>query len=116
MRKLDLTAYEITVNTPEGLKTMPYDMIQSLGVVLFNPQRQLGALELLSAYDLMKNIRAQAENSKQADPNYVYALLEEAEFAQLEDAVKQAKGYNEHDVEFVRRVLNAPKIDIAPKE
>ena len=106
MRKLDLTPYDVTVLTPEGPKPQPYDVSRSLGVVLFNPELRLGALELLESQDLIKKIRAVELN---------YVLLEEAEFAKVEAAVKAARGYNENDAEFVRRILYAPKIDIVPK-
>jgi len=99
MRKFDVSEYEVTM---EKGKTMPYRVKDSAVTVLFNPDRKLTAVDLLRTNTLAQRIM-EAEG---------HVLLEEADYTELKKACETVRGYGKEDVEFVRRILEAPEINV----
>ena len=99
MRKFDVSEYEVTI---ENGQSMPYRVKDSAVTILFNPDRKLNAIELLRTNKLAERIMA-AEG---------HVLLEEADYADLKKACETVRGYGKEDVEFVRRILEAPEINV----
>ena len=99
MRKFDVSEYEVTM---ENGKTMPYRVKDSAVTILFNPDRKLSAVELLKTNALAQRIM-EAEG---------HVLLEEADYGELKKACETVRGYGKEDVEFVRRILEAPEINV----
>jgi hypothetical protein len=103
MRKLDMTPYPVTVTGADGKEEqVPYAIRQSLRLMLLHPQLNLGAEELLVNGDLSDKLRDA--------PDVV--LLEEDEYTRLLNALSKIKGFRANDIELIRRVKNAEKIDV----
>lgn len=99
MRKINLTPYPVTLESGD---TKPFDMKASCANALFIPDLRLTAAETLDAYALAEKIRTSGDE----------VLLEEEEYRRLKKAVDTFKGYNQYHVEFIRRVFNAPTVDV----
>ena len=100
MRKIDLTEYMVD----QDGKQLPYPMKEALAECLFAPDLIIRALDLLKRDDLARKIMAMEGDA---------ALLEEAEYAMVKAAVEAITKYVRNDVEFVKRVLNAPQVEVA---
>lgn len=108
MRRIDLTNYTVRVRNPEGEYTeLPYEMKDSMTEVLLARDLQLAGSELLVHNDIARKIKDSEDD---------YVLLEEAEYSKLVLAVNTVKGLGRPDVEFVRRILKAEKIEVEAKK
>ena len=105
-RKLVLENYQIIFETPDGTKSTPYDVRQSLSTVLLNPELHLNGATLLSNFKLAEKCKDSKEES---------ILLDEQEYKVLTNAVNECKGFGANDVQFVQRILEAPEVEIAEK-
>ena len=102
MRKIDLTNYDVEVLTEKGFETKPFSAKIAMAAILYHPDLRLGYKELF------ENDRvAQKINSAQDS-----VLLEEAEYLKLKHAFETIKGFGREDVELVRRVLEAPEVEV----
>jgi len=97
VKALNISDYNVAVPFEGVEKDVPYAVRPSLIGLLFS-QRDLGVMEILSRDDIARKIRDWVGDQ---------LLLEDAEFALLDAAVKAFKGYGKNDVELVRRVLGA---------
>lgn len=102
MRRLDLTPYDVEVRGPEGVRTLPYDLVESVVGLLFHPDLKLSARELIGRQGLGEKLEAGG-----------VVLLEEAEHAILVQAVEAFRGFTRNETELVRRVLDAPVVPVA---
>lgn len=103
MRKLNMTPYPVPVVDADGKEDQaPYSVRQSLRLMLLHPQLNLGAEELLVNGDLSDKLRD--------GPDVI--LLEEDEYARLMQALSKIKGFRANDIELIRRVKNAEKVDV----
>jgi hypothetical protein len=96
MKTLDLTPYDVEVRGPEGSRTLPYDLVESVLGLLFHAELKLSARELLGRQGLGEKLAAGGVVS-----------LEDAEHAIVVRAVENFRGFGKSDTEFVRRVLEA---------
>jgi len=110
MRKLDLTDYTAKAKVPDPAKPgglldiqYPYPVKESLLQVMFAPQLKLTGPELLKQTMLGMKIESCKDGS---------ILLEDAEWERLKQAVTVVTGFSSPDVEFVRRILEAPETPI----
>jgi predicted glycosyltransferase involved in capsule biosynthesis len=99
MRKFDISEYEVTM---ENGQAIPYRVKDSAVTILFNPDRKLNAVELMKANKLAERIMAAKDS----------ILLEEADYGELKKACETVRGYGKEDVEFVRRIIEAPEINV----
>lgn len=104
MRKLNLINYNIHVDIPES-GIIPYNIKNSIINILFHPDLNLDGVELLLR-DKLANKIEKAENE---------ILLEETDYLKIKTAVETITGYNRNDIEFVRRILEAEKIEVVEK-
>jgi len=103
MRQIDLTKYTTPVKLPDGSeRQQEYDVRESLIMLLFVRSQQLNARQLLERDDVARKIR-----DHQGDT----ILLEDSEYAQAEGAINSFAGFGQEDVAFVKRVLEAEKVD-----
>lgn len=102
MRKLDLTDYTVEVVTGEGVGNAPFPFKSNLIEVIFNPKLEIGAYDLLKRNEIAQAIMACGDS----------ILLEESDYSIIKDAVERMKGYQRYAVELVRRVLEAPVVEI----
>ncbi len=112
-RKLDLTDYDVTVKVPneEGRfvdKTVPYRVKESVRIFLLSGQLQHNSVQLLKHSDLAMKVR-------DADG---HILLDKDEYGMLVRAIETIRGLEANDVELIRRIMDAPKVNLkeVPKE
>lgn len=108
MRQIDLSNYSVHVRDEKGeWIDLPYEVKDSITEVLFARDLQLSGRELLKRDDLARKLRDCADSN---------VLLEEEEWNKLVMAVETIKGLGRPDVELVRRILEAPKIEVEAKK
>ncbi len=103
MRKLNLEAYNINGMKAGEKVELPYNIKDSLVMILMHPELKLGAVDLLKREEIGKKILDSKENE---------LLLEEEDWSKLKSAFETIKGFTQNDVELVKRVLNAPQVDV----
>lgn len=86
-------------------KNMPYDVKESLAGILLSPEQKMSATELLKNNILAEQI-LQSEKT---------LLLETDAYTRLKKAVESFVGYGKNDVELVKRVLEAPEVEVEKK-
>ena len=102
-RRLDLS--ECTVDTPDGPK--PYALRKSLTNLLCSPHRELNGAALLKAHRLATLIEDEESDS---------LLLSDEQYKELESAFETFRGFVATDAEMVKRVLEAPEVDVEEKQ
>lgn len=103
--KLDLSRYETTQRDEKGDVAM-YDCRTSLVTLLFHPALELNASQVLDASDLARKVRDAGDT----------LLVTPEEYDRVTASVNAAVGYGEHDVEFVRRMMNVEDVEVEEKE
>lgn len=107
MRKINLENYKITVLTNEGPQEQDFRVKDSIMNLLFHPELKLSGLQLLEQNEFAGKILHCDEPT---------ILIEEAEYDKLKAAVNAHTGYSQNDVEFVRRILEVPKVEVEAKD
>jgi len=108
MRKIDLTNYSVHVRNEKGeWVDIPYEVKDSLIEVMFSRDLQLSARELLDRDDIARKVRDCTDGQ---------VILEEEEYNKILTAVNTVKGLGRPDVEFVRRILEAPKVEVKERK
>ena len=108
MRKISFENYNVPVQTPEGEKRdIPYEVKDSIVSLLFHPDLKLSGMELLKQNELAGKIL------HSEDPEI---LFEEAEYNKIKQAINVVTGYGRNEVELVRRVLEAPEVEVEAKK
>ena len=107
MRKIDLTSYDVTVPDREGnMETLPYDVRGSLSDGMYHPDLRLNSKDLFTNDRIAQKIR----NSNGS------ILLEDAEYERVKSMMETITGFRKEDVEFVRRVIEAPEVTVKEGE
>lgn len=108
MRRLDLTPYMVQIPQPDPTipgavlkRDVPFDVPGSLVAVLFG--KGADGRELLRRDAIAKKI----ESGRDA------VLLEEQEYQTLLQAFRAWETFSRNDVELIRRVEEAPTVDVA---
>jgi hypothetical protein len=107
MRSLSLTPYPVAVLVRDEAtgqivpKPVQYQVAQSCVNLLF-AHKTLSADAVLARAAIAEKIRGAVE----------CVLLEEAEYLELLKAVNGFQGFEEKDVEFIRRVRSAPQVTV----
>ena len=101
MRKIDLTSY-----TVEGDHT--FDVRASLAAILFNEDK-LDGRELIRRDELARKVENWPDHT---------LLLEESDWMKFERGLNASdlKPHGRSVVEFVKRVLDAPEVDVKEKQ
>ena len=103
MRNLDLSDYPVEVYRDGKFVEEPYRFTRSLIGILFM-QEGLSADLILERDDIARKIKSGVATGT--------ILLEENEYKQILGAVNAFRSYGQNDVELVRRVRNAPQVDV----
>ena len=107
MRKLALDNYPVVLNRGNGKKdTIWYEMAESAAGLLMLPQRQLTGLQLLKAAKIADAIREAGEKGQED------ILLDEAQWNELRTAAETVRGLGQNEVEMLRRIVEAPQVDV----
>jgi hypothetical protein len=108
LRQINLDSYKVDVRGQDGNDVeVPYDVKNSMIEILFSRDLHLSAREALNRDDLARKIRDCPDGS---------ILLEESDYSKLEKAVDAITGFGRTDVEFIRRILEAPRIQVEEKK
>lgn len=108
MKKINLKEYEIEVKLSNGeSKKIPYNVRETLVSLLFHPDMKLGGRDLLIAQKLATKI----EDCKEDE-----ILLEAVDFEKLSRAFDTFKGFGRNEVELVKRILEAPDVEVTEKK
>lgn len=106
MKKIDLSKYLVTVKVKEKEnivdRQLPYDVKGSIRGILFHPDQRLSGIDLMENFKLSEKIMA-AEDS---------ILLEKDDYNRLKKSFDAFRGFGENDVELVRRILDAPEVQV----
>jgi hypothetical protein len=106
MRRIDLSDYDVEYDDEKGeVKTTKYMAKKSLVNMLYSQDIRLTAMELLD------NDRV-AQKIKGSDG---VVLLEEEEYGKVKHALECLRGLSKQDVPLVKRVLEAPQVEVAEK-
>jgi len=108
MRQIDLSNYSVRVRDEKGeWFDLPYEVKDSIIEMLFARDLQLKARELLDRDDLARKIRDCADGQ---------IILEEEEYNKILAAANTVKGLGRPDVELIRRILEAKRIQVEEKQ
>jgi predicted glycosyltransferase involved in capsule biosynthesis len=106
MKKLDLSNYLVTVKVKDGEqivdRQIPYDVKGSIRGILFHADQRLSGIDLMENFKLAEKIAA-AEGS---------ILLEKDDYNRLKKSFDAFRGFGENDVELVKRILDAPEVQV----
>jgi hypothetical protein len=107
MRKIDLTSYDVTVPDRSGnFETLPYDVRGSLADGMYHPDLRLNHKDLFTNDRIAQKI-LKSEGS---------VLLEDSEYERVKSMIETVTGFRKEDVEFVRRVIEAPEVTVKEGE
>lgn len=107
MRRIDLTSYDVTVPDGRGGEdTLPYDIRGSLADGMYHPDLKLNYKDLFT-HDRIAQKILKSEGS---------VLLEDSEYERVKFMIETVKGFRKEDVEFVRRVMEAPEVTVKEGE
>ena len=108
MRKLNLKDYIVKDRIPDKNDPtkvidieLPYRVKDSILNLMFLPQLQLSGAELVKQNVLAMKL----ENCKDSE-----IMVEEEEYQRIKRAFDAYKGFRRHDVELVKRILEAEEI------
>ncbi|MBA7499968.1 hypothetical protein ES703_35376 [subsurface metagenome] len=119
MRQIDITDYTVSLPNPKageerkdgseesGMVDVPYHFKESMIELLFARDNELNGMELLERDKLAHKIY---------DCSDGIVLLEENEWGKFCNALEAVKGLGRSDVEFVRRILKAEKVEVEAKK
>lgn len=106
MKQISIKPYIVHVKKEDGSSAdMPYNVRESLVELLFAPALKLKAVDLLKQNTLADKILKSPED----------LLLEEEEYTRVVAAINSIEGLGRNEVELVRRVLEAPAIEVTGK-
>lgn len=108
MRQINLSNYSVRVRDEKGEWTdLPYETKDSMIELLMARDLQLSGRELLNRDDLARKINDCTDGN---------ILLEEEEWNKLVTTVETIRGLGRPDVELVRRILEAEKVEVEEKK
>jgi hypothetical protein len=103
MKHINIKPYGTTVKTPEGDKTIPYDVKGSLAAIIFHPALKIDGREAIIRDKLATKIET-------TEGNDLY--LEESDYNKITAALNVVERFGRADVEFLKRINDAENVDI----
>ena len=100
-----MKAFTVSVRDGDIKREVNYGLKESMAALLFQPALKLNSVSLLRQDELAKKIIDSGDE----------LLLEEEEYLRLKVAVDTVQGLGQNDVELVRRIINAPEIEVTAK-
>ena len=86
---------------------LPYDMKESLIELLLSRDNALSGRELLARDDLARKINECPDGTM---------LVDQSDWDKMVTSIETVKGLGRPDVEFARRILEAPEVDVEEKK
>jgi len=106
MKKINLRNYSVKGIDADGKDVeLPYDVKESISMVIFSPTLKLDGRSLLKRGKLAEKIEAAKDE----------ILLEDADYTIVQTSFAQVTGYGKNDLELVKRVLEAEDIEVKEK-
>ena len=105
MWRLDLSPYEFVVRVDGKAASRPYDVKGSYATVLFNPALQLTVPQAFEAKELIDRI-SEANGS---------LLLDKQDYMRLQRSVDALRAPAIEDLELLRRIRDAEKVEVEAK-
>jgi len=91
----------------QEVKSVPYNVKQSIAGILFHPDLRLTMREALSRKSLADSI----ENCQE---EFIY--LHPGDFTKVKDAFNKVQGFGKNDIELLSRIDNASECDVEISE
>lgn len=109
MRRIDLSNYMEKVTDADSGKDveLPYPVKDNMIELLLSRQLGLSAREALERDILARKIRGCSNGS---------ILLEQADYQKLVDAADTITGWARTDIQFLKRILEAPEVEVEEKQ
>jgi len=112
VKKINLKNYTVQVPTPEGMKDVPYDVMQSIeNIVCASGQstsQRLSPSELLARNRLLVKMRAETKKD--------IVLLSIEDYNVVKAAFDAFSGVGLPEVELCKRVLEAEDVEVEEKK
>ncbi len=105
MRKINMVGFKVLVYRNDEKKELDYAIKDSMIEIIFNPALKLNSIKLLKQNDLAQKILAAGDE----------LLLEEEEYNRLKEAFEKVEGLGKNDVELVKRIFDAEKVEVEAK-
>jgi len=108
MRRIDLSQYTVSIQRPDPAtgtvrtEDVRFDVGHSITTILFG--QGVDGRELLKRDAIAKKIEAAGAED---------VLLEEEEYQTVLNAFRAWKTFSRHEVEMLRRIENAPQVNVA---
>lgn len=107
MRRLEVSNYTVRIRSEKGeWVDMPYEVKDSLAELILSRDLRLAGRQLLKNDDLARKILGCLDGT---------VLLEEEEWNSLIHAAETVQSLGRPDVELIRRIFEAPKVEVAAK-
>jgi len=109
MRRINLENYTEVVRDEESGKDveLAYPVKNSMVDALLSRELGLSAREALGREDLARRIKGCSDGA---------ILIEEEEYKKLVVAIDTIKGWCRTDIEFLKRILEAPEVEVEEKK
>jgi len=112
MRKLIIKDYNVDGMDEQGtIITIPYNVRRSIDNVMLASGPMTS--QQLSGSDLLRNARISQKITMCKEG---FILLEESEYQIMRQSFESFKGYGRNEVELVRRVYEAEKVEVQEKK
>jgi len=105
MRKLQIDDYKVEVQQNGKYIELPYDVVGSLGILLFHQDLRLNGRELLQNGELLSKIEGAKEN------NQSFVFLTPEEYSRVKRIV-DLRVFGKNEVELVKRILNCEEVEV----
>jgi len=109
MRRINLENYtEMVREEVSGqIVELPYPVKDSMVDVLLSRELGLSAREALGREDLARKIKDCPDGT---------ILIEENDYTKLVTAIDTIKGWSRTDIEFLKRITEAPEVEVEEKQ
>ena len=102
-----MKARRICIGNYQTADGKEYEVVTSIVNLLLHPMRRLNGAGLLAADKVAEAFRQAGEGAEDA------VLMDKADYEELTAAVNAMRGFGPNDVPLVRRILEAPEIEVA---
>jgi hypothetical protein len=106
MKKIILSDYEVEIEIENKKVKKPFQVKESIIEILFHPELKLAGRELLKQNILAEKIEGCTED---------FILLENEDYNKIVRALELTTGLTRNAVEFVRRIIEAPDVEVKEK-
>ena len=107
-KRIDLSPFEVEIPNSDGVKMkVPYDFRNSMADIILAPQLRLNGSALMKNWRIAEKIQACKED---------HILLTYEEYNILRGATEQIDVFSKNDVELIKRIQEAPDVEVEEKK